>query len=487
MLKKGIKVIVFILLVIVILLYCCGLLRYKSMNGIDPMYAFYQNEENTIDALFLGSSHMFTGVNTGVLWDEFGISAYDLGGADQPFWNTYFFLEEALKTQSPKVIVVEIYSAAIQEGHYQHMWALENLYGMKFGRDFIDAVMESAPEEDWENLLNPFANYHSRYSMLSEEDFRYKERMSHYKGFISRYGTNPLETPDISMVTELQPPNEKMADYMIKIIDLAKEEGIPLVLVCAPYAINAEQQKIFNCFYQYAEENSVPYIDFNKCYNAVGIDFKQDFFDWSHLNEKGNEKYTKYLGYYLDSTYQLPDHRGDSKYLTWEEDARYQEHEKMAYELTTMTDLNQYLSKLKEQDYVVMMAIRNLTDTTKISSEVKANLLNFGLDEKSLTKEENVIIDGNRIIESSPKKNFQIYFEDEAHDFGIKRTYIVPDKDVYDDTPEDITRIYVDGQDYFMADCNINIVVYDRVLERVADDVGVQLGDTIQMIRDVKE
>ena len=51
--------------------YC--LLHFKSTDGCYPAEMFYQQEENTVDVLCLGSSHTYTNINPAILWDEYGM------------------------------------------------------------------------------------------------------------------------------------------------------------------------------------------------------------------------------------------------------------------------------------------------------------------------------------------------------------------------------------------------------------------------------
>ncbi len=485
MLKKTLKIIAFLICAAVIFSVAVRILRFKSPDGIDQMHAFYENEENTVDALFLGSSHMYTNVNTGILWSDYGIAAYDLGGADQPFWNTYYFMKEALKTQRPKVIVVEIYSAAVQEGHFQGVWVIENLFGMRFTDDFILSAKESV-EEDWHGeYINRFARYHSRYSMITKDDFVYDDEMRYFKGFDPKFGTVVYDAPNVSHVTELSYPNEKMADYMIQMIDLAKEEDIPIVLVCAPYIISEEDQKVFNVFYQYAEENGVPYIDFNKMYEELGMDFSQDMKDWSHLNEKGNPKYTRYLGEYLKANYEIPDRRGDEKYVSWDINAALLEHEAAAYDMQETTDLAAYLELAAQEDYIVMMAARNISEDQMpvFSEDVLQRLAALGMEQDMLTQDGNIVLRDGVAEYSHTGMNFEWYTEDGNSDFRIARKYIEGLLDEFGEQLHDVSMMTVDGQEYFQEECALNIVVYDRVLGRVVDAVGVKAEDGTPMTR----
>ena len=484
MVKKTVKLVGFILLSLLILCFAMKLLRFKSPDGIDQMHAFYQNEPNTVDVLFLGSSHMYSNINTGILWKDYGISAYDLGGAEQPFWNTYYYIKEALKTQRPKVLAVEIYSATIQKGHYQGIWTIENLFGMQFNQNFIEAAQESI-QADWHSdYINRFARYHSRYSRITKEDFVYDSEMRTFKGFDPKFGTTALETPNIEHVTELTAPNEKMADYMIQIIDLAKEEDIPILLLCAPYDITEESQKVFNCFYQYAEENGVPYLDLNKRYEELGIDFSKDFADWSHLNESGNQKYTEYLGEYLKANYDLVDHRGDERFASWDENAKLLDQELLGYRLTQITDLSEYISLINNKasgqaggDYCIMLSARNISDANIFPQDILNRLSAMGMNAAMLTEGGNVFIRNEVVEYSHSGTNYNWFCEDDSHDFFMEREYIESVEDEFGESKHDVSRIVVDGVDYFQGDALLNIVTFDRILGQVVDSVGVRIGD----------
>ena len=85
------------------------LLCVKSQDGIDQARAFYHQPENSIDVVFLGSSHIHCNINTAYLWTEYGIAAYDYSAAEQPLWMTYYWLREFCKTQKPKLVVVDVF------------------------------------------------------------------------------------------------------------------------------------------------------------------------------------------------------------------------------------------------------------------------------------------------------------------------------------------------------------------------------------------
>ncbi|HOO27524.1 MAG TPA: hypothetical protein PLU43_03595, partial [Lachnospiraceae bacterium] len=147
------KIILFAVCLSAILFGINQILKYKSNDGINQMRAFYTNDENSIDVLFMGSSHSYSNVNTGVLYDDFGIAAYDLGGAEQLLWNDYYWLVEALKTQKPKVIVLEIFSTGMIKDDFQGAWIMENLYGMKLSKNYYESVKKSTLDTAFDSYI----------------------------------------------------------------------------------------------------------------------------------------------------------------------------------------------------------------------------------------------------------------------------------------------------------------------------------------------
>lgn len=122
---------------------------FKYGDGIYGLTTFYKQDENSIDLLCFGSSHIFENVNTGILWNEYGIAAFDLCGSIQPLWNTYYYMKEALKTQAPKIMILDLYSAVLDDEYSDSSRIIKNNYGLKLSADKINSVKISAPQDMW--------------------------------------------------------------------------------------------------------------------------------------------------------------------------------------------------------------------------------------------------------------------------------------------------------------------------------------------------
>ena len=215
------KITVTIRLVILLAVFACTyltidrILLLKSKDGISQIQAYYKQPENTVDVLFVGSSHIFCHVNTGILWDEYGISSFDLAAAEQPFWNSYHYIIEGLKTQKPSLIVLDITTPGIRPTDYQpENWVITNNYGIKRNKNRYEALKISTLKESFPRLLDALNSTHGKYVDLSEEDFMNYSADVRFKGFDPRGGITPFELHDVSGITGRHELTEKEEKYL---------------------------------------------------------------------------------------------------------------------------------------------------------------------------------------------------------------------------------------------------------------------------------
>jgi hypothetical protein len=265
----------------------------KRTDGITTMQNFYEQENDTVDVLLLGSSHSGMNLDTDVLWTEFGMPSYALWGSVQPFWNSYHFLIEALKTQSPSVVVLDVYAATFQKEYSDDARRVTNIAGMKLSANKIEAIKVSTEEERWTDLLLGMPIYHTRYDELSQNDFSHfpwSEGLTEEKGSGCRYGIGKCTIRDVSQIEKCEPLHEKQEEYLLKIIDLCEKENLPLLLVTTPTVTRTAEQPYYNSVAKIAEEKKVPYLNFNLMDNETGITEADYWTDNVHLNTEGTRK-----------------------------------------------------------------------------------------------------------------------------------------------------------------------------------------------------
>ena len=113
---RVLKTVVFCMLVAAIVVRTSSILRLKGKEYLAYYFSeqyreFYNMEKDTVDVLFLGTSHSYCGFSPQDFYDLHGIRSYNLGSSRQGIWLSYYWLKEALKTQKPKIVVKEVHYA----------------------------------------------------------------------------------------------------------------------------------------------------------------------------------------------------------------------------------------------------------------------------------------------------------------------------------------------------------------------------------------
>lgn len=474
--KSIIRIGFFIIILGIVLLYANRVLKFKFIDGIYDVTKFYELEDNTVDVLILGSSHAYFDFNTGVLWNEYGMASYVLGGSVQPMWNTYYYLKEALKTQTPQLIVLEGFCVTQNEEFRNDSRIIKNTYGLKWSLDKLNAIKISSPEERLMDFIPEYIQYHARYTELSKADFFKNQGDTLYedwKGFYCSFNTSPMEAIDVSVVETRVPLNEKSEKYYRKTIELAQENNIPIVVVINPYAeINENVSSLYNTASDIAAEYDVDFIDCNCFLSEIGIDYATDAADGAHLNYRGSQKYSQYIGEFLKSNFAISDRREDPKYASWQRNADYISRMIYNQELKELTDIHTISKKILDDDYRLIISVDGnctTTDETMLSFYSAMGIVNDGTS--GIWYRDNTI----GIVWSSLSETAERYVRDSTHDFSMKRS--VDEKGAYSN------RIIVDNQEYKKVKNGINVVVYDTITETVADSFGVNLDDGYNIVR----
>lgn len=462
--KNLVKGIIVILVFVAVIFAMDRVLMLKSEDGIEQMRSFYKQKENTVDVLFLGSSKVYCQIDNGILWDNHGIASFDLGGAEAPSWVLYYYLKEALKTQKPKVIMFETTIAGYRQDVLEEpeVWAITNNYGFKVNENRINQLKDNSIKQNFYKLLLPLGSIHSNYNKITKDDFIDSNNSINYKGFDSRETVVPMETPDMSAVTECEPVNEKHIIYIDKMIELAKENDIPFVVMVSPYGVTEEEQRYFNYIFKHCEEMGVPYIDFNRMYDELGLDFSVDMAERVHLNLSGSRKWTEYLGNYLKNNYELEDHRGDSKYASWDKDALWNRQDRLRYRIQSSGNKEGIFNIINSENYYTFVVFGKYGNDFSDDDYELNSILNLGVD--NVTKESQYVLNNGNIIFSSQDEAFSKFIDEKDIKISFKRN----------DSEEDAV-LFVNEDKYELSRFDKEtVIIYDRVLKKVVNTIVIE-------------
>lgn len=283
---------------------------------------FYDEEENSLDVLFLGNSDVYRGVSPIEIYKNTGITSYNYVASGERIWTEYYLLLEALERQEPNVIVLNV-DGIFSSSHSSFANYRKAFDNMKFGKNKIRAINDEAFDFNFVKRVSfylPIFNYHSRYSELNKNDFKYAFSKLHnsYKGLdMTTVRVAPSKTFDVDGAKI----SDKAMEYLNKIKDECAKREIGLVLMWLP-SLDSYSKERGKVIAGYALENSLPFLDLNLNYKSFGLDFNEDSSDGGdHLNVYGAEKVSKYLGEYLVKNYSFSKH-DKSVIDVWDRDVK---------------------------------------------------------------------------------------------------------------------------------------------------------------------
>lgn len=353
MVRKKIAYILGLLALLSICFLCFhSFFSFKDGDGSYVMKTFYELEDNTVDVLVLGTSHAFEGINPAILWDDLGVTSYDLCGAMAPMWNSYYYLEEALKSQSPQLVILEAFSLVPTfEDDEDASKYIKNTFGLKPSGTKLEAIKETTGEE-WVSYGLAYIQYHNRYSELSDIDFypyRNDEPLfSSWLGYGRNYSILPFEDRTFDNHYMYLDLREKEEEYYRKIIGLCQEKEIPILIMAVPYGgYSGIDMSFLNSGAMIAEELGVPFVDFNLYREAIGLDASTDFADYNHLSYVGSDRFSHYLAKFLDSNFELVSHdKTDTRYARWNRAYAYYVRDSFNHEISMVEETETYWEML---------------------------------------------------------------------------------------------------------------------------------------------
>ena len=262
---------------------------------------FYELEEDSLDAVFLGPSQMFCSLNPAVI-DEYGISSYDFGGSAQHMVASYLYAKEALKTQSPKVILCDICSLLIDPDVNDPTWISWSYDTLPFSVDKVRSLYHALDGDISRTIAYafPLLQYHNRWEELTGADFSwfFTEHPNETRGFLDRPGTTEVQLSyENSYTGQLLTIPEKNMAALRQLAELCQSRNIRLVLYKAPS--DSWTKDMSASIQAAADEMDVYFLNCMEHLEEIGFDASTDFSDSAHLNGSGANKVSAYVGQYL--------------------------------------------------------------------------------------------------------------------------------------------------------------------------------------------
>jgi len=292
------------------------LIPYRYDYGVD-WKDYLDEEENTSDVLFFGSSIVYCDIIPSVIYDSTGISSYVVAGPEQTVPISYYYIREALKTQSPQAVVLELTGMFFDK--YQN-FTQANISYMPIGLNRLGAILNAAEPERIAGLLFPILDYHDRW--YSIEKYELEDNLHHVDDGEAGY-TFLSDSKPRDKLGERECADDGAYEYALKylrkISELCEERGIKLILYISPEMTRIPEAELAKLRADLEDIAYYSFTDYNEevLFSSLGIDNSTDWFDFLHFNFRGAVKLSSAMAELISSCSVTPS--GSSSDELWAE------------------------------------------------------------------------------------------------------------------------------------------------------------------------
>lgn len=479
----------------IIMFLMCGIAMYSVVNktlqrakdeqwdtgGIERIY------KNQYDFIFAGTSKVICNINVEDLYLKYGMASVTVGEPSQPIYLTYYTLENALKKQTPKAVLLDVsalfYSlekikSEMQEDEYHYVhFSIDEIKDYRIKYQALLQAKELDEELDMWNYIIPIYYNHSNWENISKSNFVRTSGKYVMNGNLLL--TNIDETwkdwtviqNDNTVGTEII---EKInLKYLEKIVELCRTNNTELVLIQGSANISDDSLDRYNVVQNLARQYDLEYIDLNDHNDEIGINWATDGADMNHLNIVGSQKWTDYIGTYLSEKYEYTDYRTTDEQIELKQNAEKYEklldvmNDKIA--LLRAINLNQYvdvLYNLNKEENVIFISVYddasiNFTDNVK---RILSNIgFNIDIKGKYQWSYYGVLENGKLVVERTSR--FGIEKEGQLDN---QKSYIISSGGALSDKN---SSIIIDGIEYGQCGRGINVVVYNKEYDEILSSV----------------
>ena len=313
------------------IIYSQGDLFVKKKSGHKTWNSFYNQKPNSIDMLYFGNSHLGNGLDLNVVSVKTNAKVNTLYSTGQVLSQIYYSFKESLKYQTPKLILIETFSIPddtifyfkdpVRESEIPFKAKVQSLDSKRMGKVKIDEYFDLYQNEDFISTLFPFVRNHSNWSdtdLLTENlNHRLKtpNEFTFYHGSsnsvsiltserVKKYKQKEFPEQDFSI-------SENQLNYFDKIVDLAKENNVEIMLLTIPYLKEYRDQIGYDSFHNaiknLANQYQLQYLDLNRVFdNWDHTYFSNEYVGHNqHLNYKGAIKASNYFAEFINSNYKF--------------------------------------------------------------------------------------------------------------------------------------------------------------------------------------
>ncbi|MCI8342457.1 MAG: hypothetical protein HFE62_04525 [Firmicutes bacterium] len=286
---------------------------------------FYQQERNSLDMVFIGSSHSYCTFDPEIVDGYVGTNSWQMGTPLQHADTSYYLLREIFEFQKPKIVVMELYWDCLDDEFElkQAEFAFEVIKNDELADEYVKRVF---PASDKVKYSLPAIRYQQDYFAFKSNEYSKKieemfgvskpvydvaegEEYYRSKGYV--YCDIVMNESEFDRTNQFKyfdgygwEINPVQREYLEKTVELCRENGAEIVFVTAPVApVSVGFIKNYDVVHErlseFAKSVGAKYIDFNEVNENEKILVNENFRDDAHLNHSGVQIVDEYFAKWL--------------------------------------------------------------------------------------------------------------------------------------------------------------------------------------------
>lgn len=272
---------------------------------------FYLEEPDSLDVVLIGSSENYAGFSPVLAYEEYGFTSYLYTISANAFRLFEVQLEEVLRVQSPKTILVDVGEVIKVKTDCDKIFR-QLVAAVPFGSHKIDMIRRYAESDDILSYYFPFTVVHGDaapkdlLSYLRTNEAVRRRGYSLLKGVVTFTGSGetwdgpyaePIDTAGDHSTVEL---SEEIVEEWQYVLDACrKHPEVQFIFINTPHRITTEENyrnyQITNALGQRIEEEGYAFINLESMTDAIGLVPETDFYNNAHMNLYGQYKATRFL------------------------------------------------------------------------------------------------------------------------------------------------------------------------------------------------
>jgi len=313
--SRMIKMVLLLLPVVLLVL----LFPVNDFDDAPRLRNFYLEERNTLDVVLIGSSENYAGYSPVLAYEEYGFTSYPYTLSANAFSLFRGQLEEVLRVQSPKVIVVDIAEAAYPKSDDDTVFR-QFMAGIPLSPHKIAMIQEHTGGKAVLSYYFPFFVNHGKPAAQTVLNYIktnlavQKRGYSLLKGTLTFTGSGenwdgpyvtPVNTSGDHSTVELEPA---IIEECKRVLSACKEHPeVTFVFINSPHRITTSEkytdyQKI-NAIGKLIQSSGYDFINLESMSDEIGLVPETDFYNNHHMNLYGQYKTTRFLCSILSENY----------------------------------------------------------------------------------------------------------------------------------------------------------------------------------------